>query len=132
MTVIIRGDYGDLDRELDRLAGQPTRRTRRRLDAVLHQGFEMTQAAVHTETGALKESGQVESDVDRVANTWEGDITYGSPGENGPVDYAIYEKERDVGGAGGPSDAKGDHDFFAPLETLDAEYRIALMEALRP
>lgn len=132
MAIHLSGDYDEIDREFDRLERMPTTKARMLLDAVLHKGFLLTQAAVHVETGALKASGEESSQVDRSREIWEGDITYGDPGDSGPVDYAIYEKERGVGGAGGPSDAKGDHDFLAPLEKLDLDYRMAMKEALRP
>lgn len=125
----ISGDYSELDREFDRLDNMPNRRTKANLDAVLHVGFAMTQAAVHVDTGALKASGTEESEITQATDTWEGTIEYG--GDGGAVDYAIYEKERGVGGAGGESDAKGDHDFIAPLEALDPLYRKAILESLK-
>lgn len=132
MGIRINSDWSEIDRELDRVANLPGRRTKRVLDSVLDKGFALTQAAVHVETGALKASGQHSSDLNRMTHTWEGEIVYGSSGFSGPVDYAIYEKARDVGGAGGPSDAKGDHDFIQPLAALDIDYRIAIKEALTP
>jgi hypothetical protein len=135
-VIFLASDYSDLDRELDRLSDMPDVKTAEKLDAVLHTGFEMTQAAVHVQTGALKASGTEDSEVHDASDVWEGTIEYGSPddgdGNKGPVDYAIYEKERGVGGAGGPSNAKGDHDFIRPLKALDPLYRAAILEALRP
>ena len=128
----ISSDYSEIDDELDRLTMLPSGRAKHLLDWVLSTGFKLTQAAVHVETGALKASGKKESSVNRIAHVWEGQITYGSSGSNGPVDYAIYEKARGVGGAGGPSDAYGDHNFMAPLHSLDPEFRAALKAALRP
>lgn len=125
----ISSDYSEIDDELDRLTMLPNGRANHLLDWVLSTGFKLTQAAVHVETGALKASGKKESSVNRIAHVWEGQITYGSSGSNGPVDYAIYEKAR---GAGGPSDAHGDHNFMAPLHSLDPEFRAALKAALRP
>lgn len=132
MVIHLSSDWSEIDRELDRLENLPSRKASMLLDAVLHKGFLLTQAAVHEETGALKRSGKEESTVRKSTGTWEGEITYGSPGDGGPVDYAIYEKNRGVGGAGGPSDAKGDHDFIRPLTALDLDFRMALKEALRP
>lgn len=129
MVIIIKSDWDEIDHELDRLSSQPTAKAHRLLDGVLHKGFALSQAAVHEETGALKASGRESSDVDKATHTWEGQIDYGN---DTTVDYAIYEKERGVGGAGGPSDAKGDHDFIRPLEALDPLYRAAIKEALRP
>lgn len=127
----LSSDYSEIDAELDRLTRMPTAKAKHLLDWVLSTGFKLTQAAVHVETGALKASGTKESSVNRIFQVWEGEITYGSPGGS-PVDYAIYEKARGIGGAGGPSDAYGDHNFMAPLHSLDPEFRAALKAALRP
>lgn len=132
MSVFIKGDYREIDAEFDRLENMPGPATVAKLDAVLHQGFVATQVAVHEITGALKASGEENSEVHKTREQWEGDITYGSPGDAGPVDYAIYEKERDVGGAGGASNAKGDHNFMRPTEALDPLFRAAMLEALHP
>lgn len=132
MVIHLSSDWSEIDREMDRLENLPGLKGKMLLDAVLHKGFLLTQAAVHVETGALKASGQEDSEVDKLTSTWEGEITYGSPGDSGPVDYAIYEKARGVGGAGGASDAKGDHDFIRPLAALDIDFRMALKEILRP
>lgn len=132
MVIHLSSDWSEIDREMDRLENLPGLKGKMLLDAVLHKGFLLTQAAVHVETGALKASGEESSEVHKATQTWEGDITYGDPGDSGPVDYAIYEKERGVGGAGGASDAKGDHDFIRPLTALDIDFRMALKEALRP
>lgn len=131
MVIHISSDYSDIEREFDRLEKMPTQKARHLLDAVLTKGFAMATAAVHVETGALKASGKKSSTVRRILGVWEGEITFGSPSGQ-PVDYAIYEKRRGVGGAGGASDAKGDHDFIRPLKSLDLEYRMAMKEALRP
>lgn len=130
--IVIVSDYSELDRELDRLGRMPTFGARMELDGVLHKGFVMAKAAVHVQTGALKASGREDSEVHQSQHAWEGDITFGSPGENGPVDYAIYEKARGLGGAEGPSDAKGDHNFIAPLAALDPLWREAIKRALKP
>lgn len=131
--IILHGDYRELEHELDRLDSQPSRKMGRLLDDVLDQGFMLTQAAVHVETGALKASGEKESNRSKVPAKWEGDITYGDPGGgDATVDYAIYEKERGIGGAGGLSNAKGDHDFFAPLPALHPEWVAAILTGLRP
>lgn len=127
----ITSDYSEIDAELDRLTMLPNGRAKHLLDWVLDTGFRLTQAAVHVQTGALKASGEKESSVNRIFHVWEGQITYGSPG-GAPVDYAIYEQARGVGGAGGPSDASGNHDFMAPLHSLDPEFRAAMKAALRP
>lgn len=121
----ITSDFSEIDRELDRLTRLPSAHTKELLDDVLHAGFKATQAEVHVITGALKASGKEESSVNKVAEVWEGEITYGTPGDGGPVDYAIYEKAR----GGGSS---GDHDFMRPLKALDPAFRAAMKKAMRP
>lgn len=122
----IESDWKEIDAELDRLSRMPDAKAKFMLDAVLEFGFMQTEAAVHVETGALKASGKVSSESNRVTQTWEGEIRYG----NAEVDYAIYEKARGVGGAGGPSDAKGDHNFMAPTKTLGPLFKKALKAVL--
>ena len=70
--------------------------------------------------------------MDRFVKKWEGEISYGGPstGVNNPVDYAIYEAARGVGGAGGASNAKGDHNFMRPLDLLDPEFVEAIVKGL--
>lgn len=128
----INGSYGELEREFDRLEKMPDFKTKAALDTVLRSGFAATQAAVHEETGSLKASGDSSTDTDRARARWEGNISYGGPsaGVNNPVDYAIYEQRRGVGGAGGISDVKGDHDFMRPLDALDAAYIEAIVKGL--
>jgi hypothetical protein len=128
----LSSDYTALDREIDRLGRMPDFKTVAELDAVLHQGFVKTQAAVHVETESLKASGKESSEVDKLDHAWEGEIEYGGPslGPNNPVNYAIYEKARGAGGAGGPSDLKGDHDFMAPLPSLHPSYITAIKKGL--
>lgn len=123
----IKSDWSEVDAELDRLERAPGPKERQVLKAVLEVGFGLTQAAVHTETGALKASGKTNTDYDRMDDRWQGEITYGD--DPGPVDYAIYEKRRGVHWAGASS-AKGDHDFFRPLEALDPLWVAAVKGAL--
>ncbi len=129
----ITSDYSELDRELDRLERMPDVKAQLALDTVLQLGYKETQAATHVETGSLKDSGKVDSSVNKIDKQWEGEITYGGPssGPNNPVDYAIYEKARGVGGAGGPSDVKGDHDFMSPLKLMDPMWVAAVKAGLR-
>lgn len=129
----LSSDYTEMDRELDRIGNMPDFKTRLALDTVLQLGFKETQAAVHIETGSLKDSGKVDSSTDKLEHKWEGEITYGGPssGPNNPVDYAIYEKARGVGGAGGPSDLKGDHDFISPLMLMGPMWVAAVKAGLK-
>lgn len=129
----IESDYSEIDRELDRLERMPDGKTRLLLDTVLQLGYKETQAAVHIETGSLRDSGKVDSEVNKIDQQWTGEISYGGPssGPNNPVDYAIYEKARGVGGAGGPSDMKGDHDFMSPLKLMDPMWIAAIKAGMR-
>ena len=129
----IESDWDSIDREIDRIASMPGPKTKALLDTVLDTGFALTQAAVHVQTGSLKSSGDKKSDIDKFDKKWEGEIQYGGPslGPNNPVDYAIYEKRRGVGGAGGASDAKGDHDFMAGLPALHPAWIAAVKGALK-
>lgn len=126
-------DWSAVDREIARIESMPDFKTRLALDIVLQQGFVQTQKDVHVETGSLKGSGKVESEASKIKARWEGKIRYGGPstGVNNPVDYAIYEKRRGIGGAGGPSDAKGDHDFFGSLPSLHPQYVTAILMGLK-
>lgn len=126
--IILKSNWKAIEKELARLENAP-QAAAKYLDVVLHGGFAATQAAVHVETGSLKSSGRATTDFD--GNTWRGEITYGgiSLGVNNPVTYAIYEKARGAHWAG-PSSAKGDHDFMAPLEKLDSLYLKAILKAL--
>lgn len=128
----LSSDYSALDRELDRVEKMPDAKTKKLLGAVLEHGYTMTQAAVHVETGSLKSSGKKTANSSKIDHKWEGEIEYGGPsaGVNNPVDYAIYEKARGAGGAGGPSDMKGDHDFFATLPLLHPEWTAAMKKGL--
>lgn len=94
---------------LDEIGSEPDLEMTARLDAVLDLGFALTQANVHVKTGSLKTSGKKTSRRIKTRKRWEGEISYGGPsgGPNNPVDYAIYEQERD-----------GAHDFMEPLIVL--------------
>lgn len=129
----ISSDWTEIDTEIDRILGMPGPQTKAFLDAVLDLGFGMTQEDVHVQTGSLQSSGEQKSNVDPFEKQWEGEIQYGgqSLGPNNPVDYAIYEKNRGAGGAGGASDLKGDHDFFGRLPTLHPAWIAAMKAGLK-
>lgn len=115
VTVRVRSNHGPFNRALDKIERQPSPEMTTKLDAVLDSGFKAVQAETHVITGALKASLRKKSSVNRAAKTWRGKITAGG----GPVDYAIYEQRRGVGGAEGPSDARGDHNFMRPLDATE-------------
>lgn len=120
--ILIKGDYSEVNAELDRLIGMPDPQTSAALTSVLEAGFGLTQMAVHIDTGSLKSSGKSSSSTDESSHEWEGKIRYGGPsgGINNPVNYAIYEKRRG-----------GIHDFFLDLPTLHPMYLAAIMKGLR-
>lgn len=62
------------------------------LDALANTAFAATQANTHVQTGLLKSSGRLHSGYSRVRNSWEFEITYGTPDTG--VDYAAYEAAR--------------------------------------
>ena len=124
--VIWVGDYRELEHELDRLERLPDLKMRGLLDNALEASFQLTQEAVHVESGALRASGKMESSSSRLTQTWEGEISYG---DDGLVDYAIYEKRRGVHWVG-PSGAKGDHDFMRPLDSVGPMFRAAILHGL--
>lgn len=124
----IHSNWTGVDREISRLEKLPSVKDRQLLKGVLAMGFASTQAAVHEETGALKASGRTDDFYSNMDHKWEGEITYGD--DRGPVDYAIYEKRRGVHWVG-DSAAKGDHDFFRPLEALHEVWVATIKEILR-
>lgn len=134
MTIILRSRWRDIDKHLDHLANLPDPALIARLDAILGAGFQATQDTVHVVTGSLKSSGRKSTEFQRATREWKGEISYGgvSLGPNNPVNYAIYEAARGVGGAGGESDARGNHNFMSPLSTLHLAYIDAMLKAMHP
>lgn len=134
MTVVLRSNWRGIDRELDRLAAMPTPEMIAGLDRVLSAGFAATQASVHVVTGSLKSSGEKSSEFHRATKEWVGEIAYGgdSLGPNNPVDYAIYEAARGTGGAGGESDARGNHNFMAALTPYQVAFLAQMKKGLTP
>jgi hypothetical protein len=105
-------DTRDVDREVDRLSKVPLAKIME-LESFLVTVFQLTQQAVHVETGSLRASGMPSSDVRN--EVWEGNITYGGPSlgfPNDPVMYAEYEAARGYS-----------HDFLAPARRMDAQFR---------
>lgn len=118
----IESNWDAIDAEIDRITkSMPTMEMKRNLDAVMELGFEATQAAVHVKTGSLKTSGKESTESSKARHRWEGEISYGGPSMsvNNPVDYAIYEKERD-----------GAHDFIAPMHLLHPFFVAAILKGL--
>ena len=109
----------DIDQEIDRISEGPTLANMLAFEAVLTRQYAATQGAVHIQTGSLKSSGQVSSNIS--SDNWEGNISYGGPstGIYNPVDYAEFERERD-----------GAHDFLAPAVRLSSQYIQAMNEFL--
>ncbi len=116
----INSNYRAMEREAERLENlSSSPKTKATLDKVLDLGFKMTQTAVHVQTGSLKSSGKMSSEM--VGEDWKGVISYGGPsmGINNPVTYAIYEKARD-----------GEHDFMVPLTALNILIPKAMLKLL--
>jgi hypothetical protein len=121
VSVQIRTDFSEVDRELRRLGDGPDTRTDLLFDAALTAIFQETQRVVHVITGSLKGSGLPDSDRGR--DTWTGEISYGgaSPGRvHDPVRYAQFERDRG-----------GWHDFMAPVQHTDHAYIEAMLSFLR-
>lgn len=118
----IESDWSAVYAELDRIGDQPDLKMKAALDAALAIAFASTEAVVHVKTGSLKTSGKNRSKTIKYRHAWEGVIEYGgaSAGANDPVDYAIYEKERD-----------GAHDFFAPLNLMRPVFLAAIRKGLK-
>jgi hypothetical protein len=127
VSIRLISDWGEIDREVDRISRMPDPATIARLDAILSAGFAATQAAVHIRTGSLKSSGDKSTEFQRATKEWKGEISYGgvSLGPNNPVDYAIYEQRREP-------DEHGDHDFMRPLSAYHIAYIDALLKGLAP
>jgi hypothetical protein len=120
MAIFIQGDYGEIERELERLDNALDGSAERRLDAALETAFTATQQVVHIDTGSLRISGRAESSMR--GDEWEGTITYGgvAPGAvNDPVEYAGYERDRG-----------GSHDFLRTLPMYDDLFEAAVRDAL--
>lgn len=115
----IKGNYSQIDKELDRLEGMPDFKTKVALHGVLTSAYTESQAAVHIETGSLKSSGKMRAEEGKAK--WTGELEYGGPsaGVNNPVDYAIYEQRR------------GDsHDFLANTHMLHEQWVEAMKVGL--
>ena len=121
MSIIIKGNYTAWEREFDRLESMPDYKTQVALFGVLREGFVLSNADTHVDTGSLKASEKAKGDVDKATHTWTGTLTWGGPstGINNPVDYAIYEKARG-----------GDHDFTHSLDLLHVKWVLAMKGGL--
>lgn len=98
MTIRITSNFGDFNKELNRLKRLPGAEGKAILDGTLHAMKEEVKATVHVQSGRLKASTEASSHS--VPHEWHGEIVVG----NG-LDYAMYEQERD-----------GPHDFIGVNE----------------
>ncbi len=110
-------DWSEIERELDRVESLPDFKTNVKLNGVLREGYLITQADVHIESGDLKGSGKAKSE--EKGKTWTGELKYGGVSSGGDVDYAIYEKRRG-----------GDHDFMRDLTLLHPMWVESIRESL--
>jgi hypothetical protein len=119
VTIIIRGDYRELERELSRIEGMPNAKMNTALDTAFELGYETVKADVHVQTSSLKNSGKKSTKHGR--SKWEGKFSFGGPstGVNNPVDYAIYELDRG-----------GDHDFMKTTPQMRATFVTAIKTVL--
>lgn len=85
------------------------------LDGVLQLGFGQTQAITHVITGRLKASGSATSSVR--GEEWHGEVEYDAM-HHGRY-YGGYERRRRL-----------DHDFLAPMFTLDDKFRQAMLASV--
>ena len=115
MVIHIESNIDHMIGVVDRLIGLPDFKTTEALDAALDAGFAEVLLATHIDTASLV--GSMKKESESGSHSWEGKISAGgsTPGPKNPVNYAIYEKARG-----------GDHDFFEPLEHLDAAYKAAI------
>lgn len=109
---------------MDALTKPPTPATIAQLDAVLEEGFEMTQAQTHVISGDLKASGDTDSKF--TGHLWHGAINYGGPPDT-PAYYAIYELNRP-----GTRPDGTPHDFFTGLNILDEKFEDAIDSYFAP
>lgn len=91
-----------------------------RFESIVVTQFQLTQRAVHIQTGSLKSSGKLDTDTDD--NSWKGTISYGgiSSGVHNPVRYAGHELER-----GGP------HNYMAEAINYGNLYGPAIIGWMR-
>jgi hypothetical protein len=118
--IYLEMDISDVERELDRIIDGPGKEDILEFEAVLATQFQITQQAVHIQTGSLKSSGKVSSST--TPTRWQGELKYGglSGGIHNPVKYAHYEQERD-----------SSHDFMQPAYALDDRYGDAVESWLK-
>lgn len=91
MSIRIDVDMSDVTREFDRLQDMPSLPMIEALEGVLATQFAETQISVPVDTGSLRNSGKISSEV--TDNKWDGAVTYGgeSPGfPHNPVTYAWF------------------------------------------
>ena len=121
MMFYLEVDISDVEKELDRIIDGPGKEDIIEFEAVLATQYQVTQQAVHIQTGSLRNSGKISS-VSQ-PEKWEGKIQYGGPSigfPHNPVKYAEYEQERE-----------GAHDFMEPIYTLDERYGDAMESWLK-
>jgi hypothetical protein len=109
---------------MDALTKPPTPLTIAKLDAVLEEGYAMTQDQVHVISEELKLSGDTDSKF--TGYSWQGAINYGGISDT-PAYYAIYELNR-----GGARPDGTPHDFFTGLEVLDEKFEDAIDSYFEP
>ncbi len=136
MSIRIEVDIHDAVEAVDRLMEQPSIKTIFELESVLATTFSATELSVPVDTGSLRGSGKVSSEVTPLR--WEGEITYGgtSPGfPHDPVLYAkfVLEGHRIVPWGrqvhGGKQYQPGD-DYMVSWDLGEEAFEVAILEGL--
>ncbi len=136
MSIRIEVDISDAARAIDHLMEQPSAKAIFGLESVLATTFAETELTVPVDTGSLRGSGKVSSEVTPLR--WEGEISYGggSPGfPHDPVLYAKFVLEGHRIVAWGRQAHRGKQyqpgdDYMAPWDLGEDAFEAAVLEGL--
>jgi hypothetical protein len=136
MSVRIEVDMSDVMREFDRLKDMPNLPMISGLEGVLATTFAETQLTTPVDTGSLRGSGKISSEV--TEDRWDGAITYGgaSPGfPHDPVTYAWFVLGGHIIVAWGRRIHEGKQyqepdNFMAPWDVGEQDIKAAILREL--
>lgn len=136
MSIRIEVDMSDVMHELDRLKEMPGLPMVEGLEGVLATVFAETQLTTPVDTGSLRGSGKISSEV--TEDKWDGAITYGglSPGfPHNPVTYAWYVLGGHIIVAWGRRIHEGKQyqepdNFMAPWDVSQDDFTSAILKEL--
>jgi hypothetical protein len=136
MSIRIEVDMTDVDKEFDRLKHLPAGPMIEGLESILATTFAETQLTTPVDTGSLRGSGKISSEV--TEDKWDGAITYGgeSPGfPHNPVDYAWYVLGGHVIVAWGRRIHEGKQyqepdNYMAPWDPREEDFKAAILREL--